>query len=173
MDPQSDTNITTALCTRCGLCCNGSMFDDVELAGETEATTMEAMGLAVDFEERPLLLQPCTALQGTCCSVYPHRPGCCRTFACRLLQDVQEGMLDLEGAWDIVTKTREHVQRMMDLCAKAGDASHDLSLKERCAEVLAQPLDGDDDEANHIRGDLARAMDTMGHLVRQHFLGDT
>ena len=47
---------------------------------------MEAMGLEVDEENgHHLLLQPCRALHGTQCRIYPHRPDCCRRFECALL----------------------------------------------------------------------------------------
>ncbi|MEM7392524.1 MAG: YkgJ family cysteine cluster protein, partial [Verrucomicrobiota bacterium] len=78
-------DIITRLCTQCGLCCDGTIFDDVELGSESEATGLELLGLDVDTDDRPMLLEPCRALNGTRCTIYKHRPGCCRTFECRLL----------------------------------------------------------------------------------------
>lgn len=95
------SNLTDILCTKCGLCCDGTLFADVELAGASEATRLEAMGLEVehpDAGESALLLQPCAALKGTRCSIYTHRPGCCRTFECRLLQEVKRGIVTVESA---------------------------------------------------------------------------
>src|SRR5690242_5581400 len=94
-------SLTDTLCTHCGLCCNGSLFADVELAGGDEASALEAMGLEIedgDGDDRGLLLQPCRALKGKRCSIYPHRPECCRTFECRLLQEVQRGAVGVEQA---------------------------------------------------------------------------
>ena len=65
------------------------MFADVELSGDDEADSLECLGLAIDPDEPPLLLQPCTALDGTRCGIYQHRPECCRTFECRTLQEAQ------------------------------------------------------------------------------------
>ena len=80
-------SLTDTLCTRCGLCCDGSLFADVELAGTDEASALEVMGREIeeDDDDRGLLLQPCAALKGKRCSLYPHRPDCCRAFECRLL----------------------------------------------------------------------------------------
>jgi hypothetical protein len=39
-------SLTDTLCTRCGLCCDGSLFADVELASGGEASALEVMGLA-------------------------------------------------------------------------------------------------------------------------------
>jgi len=90
---------TNSLCQECGLCCDGTLFDDVELKDRKESLALEAMGLEVDEEDgRQLLIQPCRALNGTCCTVYPHRPDCCRTFECALLIRHQSGQLTKENA---------------------------------------------------------------------------
>src|SRR5437773_9919953 len=85
-------SLTDILCTRCALCCDGSLFADVELAGRAEATRLEVLGLEIeDGDEGALLTLPCAALAGRRCGIYPHRPECCRTFECRLLQEVRRG----------------------------------------------------------------------------------
>jgi hypothetical protein len=60
-------SLTDTLCTRCGLCCDGSLFADVELANGDEASALEVMGLEIedaDEDDSGLLVQPCGALQG-------------------------------------------------------------------------------------------------------------
>ena len=42
------TDPSQLLCTRCGLCCDGSLFADVELRDEGESVAVEAMGLEVE-----------------------------------------------------------------------------------------------------------------------------
>ncbi len=165
------SKVTDTLCTECGLCCDGSLFDDVELSGVAEATKLELMGLAIDTDDQPSLLQPCTALQGTRCSIYTHRPTCCRTFECRLLQEAQLEHIALDEAKEIIVNTRQHVATMKELCRQLGEQQDILPLKERCIEVLSLPCDCDDDHANQLRSQLALAMDTMGILLHDHFLG--
>ena len=89
------TEIIENLCGSCGLCCDGSIFNDVALAGTPEVTRMIKLGVEVDPERPPLLLQPCTALQGTRCRIYQRRPACCRTFECRLLQRTKRGSVSM------------------------------------------------------------------------------
>ena len=87
-------SLTDILCTKCGLCCDGSLFADVELANRDEASALEVMGLDIEDDDEvdgELLLQPCAALKRKRCSIYPYRPNCCRTFECRLLQKVKRG----------------------------------------------------------------------------------
>jgi hypothetical protein len=79
--------LTDTLCTRCGLCCDGTLFADVELASRAEATRVEALGLEIESDDdAPLLVQPCAALRGRRCSIYVHRPGF-RTPECKPLLD--------------------------------------------------------------------------------------
>jgi hypothetical protein len=105
-------SLTDTLCTRCGLCCDGSLFADVELAGRVEATRLEDLGLEIDDDaDGALLLQPCLALQGTRCGIYALRPECCRTFECRLLQEVRRGAVGVERARVRIADTRKRIRR--------------------------------------------------------------
>src|SRR5947207_12631719 len=104
---------TDALCTHCGLCCDGSLFADVELASTDEAAALEVMGLEIedaDAKDGALLLQPCRALKGKRCSIYPHRPDCCRTFECRLLQQVRRGAVSLERARQKIARALQRIE---------------------------------------------------------------
>jgi Fe-S-cluster containining protein len=76
--------LTDILCTKCGLFCDGTLFADVELAGQAEIARLEIMGMDVENENRNagLLSRPCAALRGTRCGIYAHRPKCCRVFEC-------------------------------------------------------------------------------------------
>ena len=60
-------SLTDTLCTRCGLCCDGSLFADVELASGDEASALEVMWLEIEDDDDDgggLLVQPCGALKG-------------------------------------------------------------------------------------------------------------
>jgi hypothetical protein len=97
-----------SLCTECGLCCDGTLFADVELKGEAEAASVEAMGLEVDEEDgRELLIQPCRALDGTRCTIYPHRPECCRTFECGVLMRLRKGQITPADAMARVNEVKQ------------------------------------------------------------------
>ena len=99
------TALTDLLCTRCGLCCDGSLFADVELSGADEATGLEALGLEIEDDDGAgLLIQPCRALKGTRCSIYKHRPNCCHTFECRLLQQARRGTVSVAAAQKKITE---------------------------------------------------------------------
>src|SRR5690349_9517032 len=131
--------LTDTLCTNCGLCCDGTLFADVELVGEAEVARLELMGMEVENEGRNtgLLSQPCAALRGTRCGIYAHRPSCCRVFECHLLQNAKRGAVTVERALEHITDAKEQIQRVRARLDRLGNRDESLPIKERCAETLA------------------------------------
>ena len=169
-------DVTDTLCTTCGLCCDGSLFADVELAGRGEATALETLGLEIedaDEGHRGLLLLPCRALKGTRCGIYPHRPECCRTFECRLLQEVRRGVVDLGRAREKVKDALGRIAHIQLLLVTLGQRDERLPLKERCAE--AQTLseeDATDPAMRRRRDELETAMASVESFILETFLVD-
>ena len=169
--------VTDVLCTECGLCCDGSLFDDVELAGEKEISGLEVLGLEIEEAEddvHGLLVQPCGALKGKRCTFYAHRPSCCRTFECRLLQQVKRGEIPINRAKETISKTLSQVQAIKgligQLCGKHDDER--LPLKERFAEALALSEESRTGPEQHqIRGQLESAMRCLEKVMHGTFLG--
>jgi hypothetical protein len=145
-------SLTDTLCTRCGLCCDGSLFADVELANGDEASALEVMGLEIedaDEDDSGLLVQPCGALQGKRCRIYPHRPDCCRTFACRLLQGVERGMVAVERANEKIAEALKRIERVKELLALSQAADPGMNRK---------------------RAELQAAMTSVERLIQATFL---
>jgi len=167
-------NLIDTLCTRCGLCCDGSLFADVELSNIDEATGLEVMGLEIedpDGDEGGLLLQPCRALKGKRCSIYPHRPDCCQTFECRLLQETKRGVIEVRQAQAKIAEALQRIERINQLIVQLGQDSERLPLKERCAEALAPSEDfAADPKSNHKRSELRAAMIALERLIGEAFL---
>jgi Fe-S-cluster containining protein len=166
-------SLPDTLCTRCGLCCDGSLFADVELAGRAEATGLEVMGLEIEDDEAngALLLQPCLALQGKRCSIYAHRPQCCRTFECHLLQDVRRGTVGVERAEEQIAEARKRIERVRNLMAHLGQRDGHLPLSESCAEALARDADAVP-QADRKRAELEAMMSAVERSLRKTFLDD-
>ena len=167
-------NPTDTLCTQCGLCCDGSLFADVELANTDEASALEVMGLAIEDgegDEEELLLQPCRALRGKRCSIYAHRPDCCRTFECKLLQEVKRGMLGVEVAQKRIAQVLARIGHIKELLVRLGSKVEELPLKERCAEALEIPAAASASPAtNRTQAELFTAMKAVEQLIRETFL---
>ena len=180
---KSSRSLTDTLCTRCGLCCDGSLFADVELAGRAEAVGLELLGLQIEEDDGDggLLLQPCAALQGKRCGIYAHRPGCCRTFECRLLQDVRRGAVSVERAGEHIAEALRRTARVRALATALGQRDNKLPLKERCAEalMLSPAVAGADGggatagrERERKRAKLEREMAAVEGLMEERFLGE-
>jgi len=164
--------LTDTLCTNCGLCCDGTLFADVELVGQAELARLEIMGIEIENEGRNigLLSQPCAALRGTRCGIYAHRPKCCRVFQCRLLQNAERGAVTVERALEQIADAREQIQQVRVMLRRLGNRDEDLPIKERCEETLAAG-GGAASEMTKNRADLEVAMVTLEKTIWNTFLG--
>jgi Fe-S-cluster containining protein len=154
------------LCTNCGLCCDGSLFAEVELRSRRESIKLESIGLEVEEDDDgDLLLQPCGALKGTRCSIYHFRPGCCRTFECRLLRDVEEGKRTMAEALEVIQGTRQLIAEVVSDFA-AERAFQPLPLKEQYFEALEQCDESDTQKLAHLKD----AMRRLEHRIEVNFL---
>jgi hypothetical protein len=166
-------NLTDMLCTRCGLCCDGSLFADVELTGATEAAGLEIMGLEIEEDDQGggLLVQPCGALQGKRCGIYAQRPECCRTFECRLLQDVRRGAVGVEEAVELIVGAVKQITRARELAVDLGQRDRRLPLKEFCDEALARVGEtGVNPAVDRKRAKLEATMAAVEEMIRERFL---
>ncbi len=164
--------LTDTLCTNCGLCCDGTLFADVELVGQAEVARLEIMGMDIENESRSLglLSQPCPALRGTRCGIYAHRPACCRVFECHLLQNAQSGEVSVQRATELIADARDQIRQVRSLLDRLGNRDEDLPIKERCAETLASEEDTRP-EAIQDRADLEAAITTLENTIWNTFLG--
>jgi uncharacterized protein len=165
-------DLTDTLCTICGLCCDGTLFADVELGGEAEAARLTLLGLETESDDSDvgLLSQPCRGLQGTRCGIYAHRPRCCRDFECSVLQDARSGAVSPERAAELIADARRRIRDVRALLARIGKSDARLPLKERCAEVLARGGRGTP-EASRLRDELETAMAALEAALWNTFLG--
>ena len=163
--------LTDILCTKCGLCCDGTLFADVELVGQAEVARLEIMGMETENEDRNtgLLSQPCAALRGTRCGIYAHRPKCCRVFQCHLLQNAQRGAVTVERAMEQIAAAREQIRQVRAMLVRLGNRDEGLPIKERCAETLAEG--GTTSETIKDRAELEAAMATLEKTIWNTFLG--
>ena len=167
-------SLTDALCTRCGLCCDGSLFADVELASGDEASALEVMGLEIEDADEGdgwLLVQPCGAFRGKRCRIYPHRPDCCRRFKCRLLQEAERGMVEVERAKEKIAEALRRIERVRQLAVQLGTSDEPLPLKEHCAEALALSEAAANPAIERRCVELRAAMASVERFIRATFLG--
>jgi hypothetical protein len=88
----------SALCTACGLCCDGTLFGFMPVEPDEHAIAARA-GVAVS-ERRGIasVPLPCTYLDGACCTIYGHNYRICSTFRCKLLRARTAAKIDADAA---------------------------------------------------------------------------
>jgi Fe-S-cluster containining protein len=94
-----------SLCATCALCCDGTLFETVPMAGADSLPVLRQAGIeirqrgdGIDFE------QPCPALADRRCTVYDARPSACRRFRCKTLNAYEAGALTWTDAVARVTR---------------------------------------------------------------------
>jgi hypothetical protein len=109
-----------------------------------------------------------TALVETRCSIYEHRPQCCRTFECRLLQNVRRGEESVQGAHQRIAETQANIAKVTELVSQLGLPDRRLPLVERVAEALAGECDSG--PLGRTRAELRTAMSTLQRSIGETFL---
>lgn len=103
-----------SLCVRCGLCCDGTIFDHARLVPEDDLARLEAGGFIVlPTKTGTGFALPCHHQQDRICTLYQQwRPTVCHTFRCRLLRRFDAGEIDLAEAHVTITRTTELADRV-------------------------------------------------------------
>ena len=109
-DAGPNTSLGGALCTQCGLCCNGALHPFAKLEPD-EVDYASSIGLAIRTVGRPGFALPCPMLRDSKCTIYGSRPKVCARYKCQLLQDLEAGSVSIEGAIDKVSTAKELVRR--------------------------------------------------------------
>ncbi len=157
------------------MCCNGVMFHRVRLRPADSPTELAALGLKLKRKrDQHYLLQPCSAFQGTHCSVYASRPERCRLFECRQLQQVNAGEIAEEVALKTIREVKRRVGDVEDLLVHLDETTDTTRpLMKRCDHVLADPLDSTaDDEAHEFQKRLALAVRELDTMLDKDFRVD-
>jgi hypothetical protein len=98
------------LCLSCGLCCDGSLFEYVELEGEEREAFAGAKLVVVD--DRPSVPLPCCRHEGRRCSIYARRPARCVAFTCQLYRNVEGQSVSSTDALERVREVHASLRRI-------------------------------------------------------------
>ena len=165
-------NDVEQLCPKCGLCCNGVLFADVELRKGDEAQRLAELGLSLEKKGRQLAFaQPCACFDGRLCQIYDERPKRCRTFECGLLKRVQTGELGVDVALSIVARTKRQVEQVCELlrCSDSDDGR--LALSQRYERAMSEPVDLSGGKASaELPGKLMKTYRDLMLTLQRDFL---
>jgi Fe-S-cluster containining protein len=161
------------LCPNCGLCCDSTLFADVELRAGDDPGRLAELGLSIVGKGRNKLAfaQPCAGFDGTLCGIYADRPKRCRTFECGLLKRVQAGKLDAGAALKSIHQARRQAEKVRLLLRQLGQKDEHLALTKRYAQAMSAPINLSDHEADsERRGELMLAVDELMRQLQRDFL---
>jgi uncharacterized protein len=158
-----NASAASALCTACGMCCDGTLFSFVAISSD-EGRAVKALGVEVrDDAGRLRLPQRCSALEGCKCTVYAQRPFVCRRFDCLLARSLKEKELPLDDALAIVTQARERLNRLDGLLPRRKNGEPSGAVLR--AATLAQ-------SGTRVSDAARAAFDEAQDHLRRHFVPD-
>jgi len=172
MSKNSPADFVSQLCPKCGLCCNGVLFADVELRKGDDVQRLAELGLSlVKKGRKQAFAQPCACFDGKLCRVYAERPVHCRAFECGLLTRVQAGGMEAEAALEKIAGAQQLAEKVRQLLRGLGDKDERLALTRRYAQVMREPVDlsGGEDAAG-LRGELMLAVKDLMQTFQRDFL---
>lgn len=164
-------NAVDQLCPNCGLCCDGTLFADVELRVGDNAKQLAALGLSLKKKGRVKIAftQPCACFDGRLCKIYSDRPKRCRMFECGLLKKVNAGEMKASEALKKIAKAKVLVKKLGHLLGAFEGDDAGAALSERYATAMKRPADlASGHEDRH--GELMRAYAEWMIVVQRDFL---
>lgn len=155
-------NAAGALCTACGACCNGTLFDEVPLERAEIALGARLRLPIVAAGDDACMALPCPRLEIATCTVYLERPSTCRTYKCGLLEDLESGE---------VLPAEAH--RRVEALRAAADAVRELLPAAAAAPILKTFHDFADGAGGRrsaafveAHGELIRRVEELGVRTR-------
>jgi uncharacterized protein len=164
-------NAVDRLCPNCGLCCDGTLFADVELRADDDAKRLAKLGLSVKKKGRVKVAfkQPCACFDGKFCKIYGDRPKHCRLFECGLLKKVNVGEMKSNAALKRISRAKALLKEVQDLLAAFEGDDTCEALSERYAHAMASPMDLAVGCADR-HGELMRAYGQWMSVAQHEFL---
>jgi Fe-S-cluster containining protein len=179
-------DIASRLCLACGLCCDGTLFADVELQPGDSAERLRSLGQKLrrgkDSAGNSVqkFAQPCTALGPDCrCALYAERPARCREFDCALLRSVQAGELTPEAALRRIRHARKQRDAVRSALAALGNEEFARPLSQRfqrakrALEAGEVPEGRTWEEAAEVFGELTLAVSALQFSLSREFYPDS
>lgn len=160
------------LCPNCGLCCDSTLFADVELRAGDNAKQLRKHGLKLEKKGQGKLAfaQPCACFDGKLCTIYADRPKRCRLFECGLLKRVEAGDLAAGLALKKIAAAKTQVAQVRKLLDLLGQRDEAMALTHRYAEIMSAPIDLSDEGAAEKRGELMLAVNDLMMVLQRDFL---
>ena len=160
------------LCLKCGLCCDSTLFADVELRAGDDPKQLKKLGLSLQKKGRGKLAfaQPCACFDGQLCGIYGERPRRCRLFECGLLKRVGTGEITVNAALKKISTAKNQAEKVRELLRLTGQNDGRMALTHRYTEAMSAPMDMSDEHGSENRGELMLAVNDLMQMLQRDFL---
>lgn len=159
------------LCTACGMCCDGTMFQIVRMQPGDKPAELGRLGMKMRCHEGEFHMeQPCAALRELCCTIYDKRPMRCRLFNCQQLQRLEAGVISEDEAAAVISATRDLVRQVRHLIEQGGLREDGQALAERYERLISTPVNVElEPEMVPLREELDMQMQQLRVILRRDF----
>ena len=108
-----------ALCTSCGMCCDGTLFEFTPIeTDEMQVFLSSEIGLFPLSDGALAMPQACHHLKNKYCDIYQSvRPAICGTFKCKLLKNFLRSEITYSDALELIQTTliqRDQIREKME-----------------------------------------------------------
>jgi len=160
------------LCQQCGLCCDSTLFADVELRAGDNPAQLKKIGLQVEKKglRKLAFAQPCACFDGKNCRNYDDRPKRCRTFECGLLKKVDDGEMAVPVALKKIGSAKSKAERVRELLLLNGQNDANMALTHRYQVAMSAPVDFTQESSSENRGELMMAVNDLMQVLQRDFL---
>jgi uncharacterized protein len=160
------------LCPNCGLCCDSTLFADVELRAGDDVKRLKKLGLTIEKKTQTKLAfaQPCACFDGKLCGIYADRPKRCRAFECGLLKRVEAEELTAGAALKKISEAKKLAEKVRGLLRQSGQREERTALTHRYAAAMSAPIDLADENSAERRGELMLAVSELMQSLQRDFL---
>ncbi len=160
------------LCQKCGLCCDSTLFADVELRPGDNPARFKKIGLQIQQKglRKLAFAQPCACFDGCNCRIYEERPGRCRTFECGLLKKVENGEMAPANALKKIVSAKNKAERVRELLQLNGQNDATLALTHRYQAAMSEPMNLAEEDSSENRGELMMAVNDLMQVLQRDFL---
>jgi Fe-S-cluster containining protein len=161
----------TRLCTACGMCCDGTMFQIVKMQPGDCAAELAKLGMKIRNKDGEFHMeQPCPALKELKCTIYDKRPTRCRLFVCQQLRLLESSETTETDAMAMIVETRALAAHVRDLIEQCGLREDGQALPERFERLMSTPVDAKlEPELAAARENLENAMRELRAVINREF----
>jgi Fe-S-cluster containining protein len=166
-------NNVEQLCPNCGLCCDSTLFADVELRAADDTKRLKQLGLTLvqKTKSKVAFAQPCACFDGKLCGIYADRPRQCRKFECGLLKRVDAGEMEAGVALKKISEAKILSGKVRGLLRSVGQNDERLALTKRYSQAMSAPVDlSASENDSELRGKLMLAVNDLMRMLQRDFL---